>query len=184
MNIFVLDRDPEKAAEYHCDKHVCKMIIEAGQMLCTAHWMSWLWFLGKERSDFRLMRDVKLYLSENVPKNKQPPWSMTHVNHPCSIWTRLTQENYQWHLMLMNFLLAEYTTRYKKIHKAEKVFTWLSQNLPLSFPHQGLSPFAICMKDEYKISSDPVACYKEYYIKDKVRFAKWKTSVPGWWPYS
>ena len=28
MNIFVLDRDPELAAKYHCDKHVCKMILE------------------------------------------------------------------------------------------------------------------------------------------------------------
>jgi len=28
MNIFVLDYNPKKAAEYHCDKHVVKMILE------------------------------------------------------------------------------------------------------------------------------------------------------------
>ena len=38
MNIFVLDLDPQKAAEYHCNKHVVKMILESAQMLCTAHW--------------------------------------------------------------------------------------------------------------------------------------------------
>jgi hypothetical protein len=38
MNIFVLDKDPHAAAHYHCDKHVVKMILEAGQMLCAAHW--------------------------------------------------------------------------------------------------------------------------------------------------
>ena len=38
MNIFVLDKTPEMSAKYHCDKHVVKMILESGQMLCTAHW--------------------------------------------------------------------------------------------------------------------------------------------------
>jgi hypothetical protein len=28
MNIFYLDKDPKKAAEYSCDKHVVKMILE------------------------------------------------------------------------------------------------------------------------------------------------------------
>jgi hypothetical protein len=37
MNIFYLDKDPIKAAEYSCDKHVVKMILESAQMLCTAH---------------------------------------------------------------------------------------------------------------------------------------------------
>lgn len=35
MNIFVLDFDPRKAAEYHCDRHVPKMILESTQMLST-----------------------------------------------------------------------------------------------------------------------------------------------------
>ena len=37
MNIFVLDNDPIKAAEYSCDKHVVKMIVESCQMLSSAH---------------------------------------------------------------------------------------------------------------------------------------------------
>lgn len=36
MNIFVLDQDPVRAAQYHCDKHVNKMILESAQMLSTA----------------------------------------------------------------------------------------------------------------------------------------------------
>lgn len=35
MNIFILDNNPELAAEMHCDKHVNKMILESAQMLCT-----------------------------------------------------------------------------------------------------------------------------------------------------
>ena len=37
MNIFYLDRDEQKAAQYHCDKHVVKMILESAQLLSTAH---------------------------------------------------------------------------------------------------------------------------------------------------
>ena len=37
MNIFILHSDPEVAAKQHCDKHVCKMIVESAQMLSTAH---------------------------------------------------------------------------------------------------------------------------------------------------
>lgn len=36
MNIFVLDYDPEKAAQMLCDKHVVKMVLETAQMLCAA----------------------------------------------------------------------------------------------------------------------------------------------------
>ena len=37
MNIFYLDTNPALCAEYHCDKHVVKMIIEYAQLLSTAH---------------------------------------------------------------------------------------------------------------------------------------------------
>ncbi|WP_231579463.1 hypothetical protein [Photobacterium iliopiscarium] len=36
MNIFILDHDIEKCAQYHCDQHVVKMILESVQLLCTA----------------------------------------------------------------------------------------------------------------------------------------------------
>jgi len=36
MNIFILDNDPIKAAQYHNDKHCIKMILEHTQMLSTA----------------------------------------------------------------------------------------------------------------------------------------------------
>ena len=88
MNIFILDENPEVAASYHCDKHVCKMILEAGQMLCTAHWVAWMNRLDIKKSDFKRVRDLKAGLREEVPLENQPPWSMTHMNHPCSIWTR------------------------------------------------------------------------------------------------
>lgn len=35
MNIFVLDYEPKLAAQYHCDKHAVKMILESAQMFST-----------------------------------------------------------------------------------------------------------------------------------------------------
>ncbi|MEK9894850.1 MAG: hypothetical protein VW518_00305, partial [Burkholderiaceae bacterium] len=39
MNIFVLDKDLDKCAEYHVDKHIVKMPLEVAQILCTAIWV-------------------------------------------------------------------------------------------------------------------------------------------------
>ena len=157
------------------------MILESGQMLCTAHWVKWLELLGKSRSDFRLVREIQTYLFKNIPSEKQPPWKLTHMNHPCSIWTRESYENYMWHLELMKNLLNEYQVRYQRKHKSWDVFSWLESNIPPNI-QTGKTPFPICMKEEYIISKDPVECYREYYIKDKVRFAKWKNgNIPLWW---
>ncbi len=35
MNIFILDKDPEKAAQMLCDKHIVKMCLETAQILST-----------------------------------------------------------------------------------------------------------------------------------------------------
>lgn len=151
-------------------------------MLCTAHWVSWMEELGVSRSDFKLVRDLKKFLNENVPADKQPPWSLTHVNHPCSVWTRETVSNYFWHARLMKSLLEEYTHRYEKKHKSEAVWKWLNKNLPPKIFDAPLTDHPICMPEDYKISENPVECYREYYLKDKVRFAKWKKgNIPKWW---
>ena len=181
MNIFVLDRDPLTAAVWHCDKHVVKMIIESGQMLSTAHWVLWLERLGKTRDDFKLVRDMKSYLREHVPKDQQPEWQMTHRNHPCSIWVRETVANYFWTIRLMRSLLDQYTRRYKKKHKAEWNYKWLKKNIPSNLPNLPLTEHPVCMPDDCKISDNVVICYQEYYRKHKRYMAKWKTVEPPWW---
>ncbi len=188
MNIFVLDRDPQVAALHHCNKHVVKMIIETGQMLSTAHWVLWLEELGKTRDDFKLVRDMQSYLRENVPKDKQPEWKMTHQNHPCSVWVRETVANYFWTVRLMRSLLDQYTKRYKKRHKSEWNYKWLLKNVPPGIHDGYLSPHPVCMREDYKIYDEDgrisvVKSYKNYYILDKSRFAKWepRAETPKWY---
>lgn len=178
MNIFVLSTDPKEAARFHCDKHVVKMILETGQMLCTAHWLGWLHDLGPV--PVKGTKAVSDWLRERIPVDSMPPWRMTHVNHPCTQWAYKSFENYMWLHSLGVELCAEYTLRYKKTHKSEGVYRWLKANRPRSFPESGQTPFAIAMFDDCKVSSDPVVCYRKYYSVHKRRMAKWKTKEPAW----
>jgi len=177
MNIFVLSADPKEAAEFHCDKHVVKMILETGQMLCTAHWLGWQRVLNPSVIG---AKKAKEWLQQHVPADKQPLWKMTHAGHPCTQWAQTSDENYSWLLDLGVALCQEYTLRYGKRHKSETVYEWLLSNRPPSFMSSGRTPFAIAMPDDCKISADPVVCYRQYYRVHKKYMAKWKTQTPIW----
>ena len=155
MNIFFLDMNPVKAAEMHCDKHVCKMIIETAQMMSTIH--------------------VR-YGASN------PPYKPTHAKHPSTLWAGDSQLHYNWLRVLGLELCREYTRRYGKIHKTEKVIKCLWK-APDAMPTLEWSDPPQCMPDECKCG-DTVHAYRNYYITDKARFAKWAhlTKPPSWWP--
>jgi hypothetical protein len=163
MNIFVLDRDPEVAATMLCNKHVVKMIVESGQLLCAAHWLS--------------------------DDNAQAPYKLTHAKHPCATWTRSTPANYNWLLVHMRAMLTEYTKRYKKTHKSEEVWQWLKDNRPKSYllDTVDLTDHVICMPDEIREhTSNPVKAYRVYYLVHKHTFARWypHAVAPDWWTKS
>ena len=90
MNIFILDHDPVKCAEYMIDKHVVKMPLEYAQMLSTVCRLSGF--------------DVG--------------YKSTHQNHPCTKWARESIENYSYLRTLAFAVGSEYTRRYKKSHKS------------------------------------------------------------------
>ena len=51
---------------------------------------------------------------------------------------------------------------------------------PSNIPKGKLTPFAQAMPDQYK-DNDPVIAYRQYYIGEKIKFAKWKnTEEPEW----
>ena len=182
MNIFVLDRDPPTAAQYHCDKHICKMILESGQMLSTAHWLGWKRML--KPPPMKNQRDLQAWLRDNVHKDLQPLWKMTHVGHPCTQWTQRVWGNYMWHSRLGLALCNEYEKRYGREHKSHQYHRWLNRHIPPTFEGSlpdpvGTTPFAVCMPDECKVD-DPVESYRNYYRMHKMRFAKWKNNSPGW----
>jgi hypothetical protein len=146
MNIFFLHLSPKKAAEYHCDKHVVKMIIETAQLLYTAHW---------------------LLDPDELPENA---YKKAHVNHPCAIWARKTVCNYMWLASLGWWLCKEYSYRYgeDKVHKTQSHIEWLLHNPPRSIPYCAFTRPALAMPDEYK-QDDYVQAYRTLYIESKLR---------------
>ena len=149
MNIFVLDKNPHVAAMYACDKHVVKMILESAQMLCSVH-----------------------------PEGTAP-YKRGFYNHPCTKWVRASSENYDWLIEHARALCTEYTRRYGKVHKSEKVIDRCDANRP-ELPDVGLTPFAQAMPEDYK-NEDAVEAYRTYYRNDKRRFATWKDVDPPTW---
>lgn len=102
MNIFILDQDPVKCAEYMIDKHIVKMPLEYAQMLSTTCRLSGL--------------DVG--------------YKPTHKNHPCTKWARESMENYNYLKTLAFAVGNEYTRRYRKHHKSiELIKTFPIPNL-------------------------------------------------------
>jgi len=155
VNIFVLSENPVEAAKMMCDKHVIKMILESGQMLCAAHPVG------------------------------EAPWKRSHYNHPCTVWARTTTENYKWLAVHGLELCAEYTRRYKRRHKSEDVLLWCAQNIPPSIPAGSLTPFIVAIKNPIYHKLTAVESYRSYYLGDKVRFAKWRyCNPPDWWKSS
>lgn len=161
MNIFYLDKNPSTCAQYHCDKHVVKMVLETAQLLCTAHRV-----LDGDNDDFT----NKLY-------------KKTHVNHPCALWVRQSSNHYQWLYELFKELSNEYTKRYGKTHLSWQKFKDLLKVTPKNIKNQEFVDPPQCMPDQYKCDNT-VKAYKNYYIGEKVYFAKWNklNNIPEWWP--
>jgi len=171
MNIFILNIDPKKAAEAHGDKHVVKMVLEACQMLYTAHWTAVHPELLKERSAVKIAKAHKvLSVPEHMltaPKRKcadENGYRPVHLHHPCTIWVRECVGNYMWAVDLALALAEEYEYRWPgKMHSCKAHAEWLKANLPPGIAHRERNGFAIAMDDEYRVKGDPIASYIKYY---------------------
>jgi hypothetical protein len=154
MNIFFLDEDVKKCAQYHVDKHVVKMILETAQLLCGVH-------------------HVTAHDTSHVP------YKLSHKNHPCSIWCRESLSNYLYLCELGLELCKEYTYRYGKRHKSQDVIEWCLINKP-NIPDIEFTEPAKAMPDEYKVKS-VVESYRNYYVGTKSGFAIWKNREKPFW---
>jgi hypothetical protein len=166
MNIFYIDKDPVQAAIWMVDRHVVKMILESAQLLSTAHRV----LDGEKVGKQYVLADAR----------QEILYKATHVNHPSAIWARESIENYLWLVEHMYGLLDEYTYRYGKKHKCNEIAFHL-QSPPFNLKEYDMTPMPCAMDDEYKISTDPVENYRNYYIKGKASLHKWtKREAPVW----
>jgi hypothetical protein len=150
---------------------VVKMILEACQMLYTAHWTAVHPELLKERSAVKIAKAHKvLSVPEHMltaPKRKcadENGYRPVHLHHPCTIWVRECVGNYMWTVDLALALAEEYEYRWPgKTHSCKDHALWLKANLPPGIAHRERNGFAIAMDDEYRVKGDPIASYIKYY---------------------
>jgi hypothetical protein len=163
MNIFHLDHSPTLAAQYLCDKHISKMLIESAQMLCTT-----------ARTLYNL-DSSKFYKS-------------THKNHPMTLWVGAHPSNFRFTMEIGRQIAVEYTYRYKKIHKTQSVIDHLFAMMQKGdfddapFNKNDITTPPQCMPEEYQ-GLDYIIAYRKYYQKDKKKLAVWNKDRPApyWW---
>lgn len=152
MNIFYLDHNLSKCAQYHCDSHVVKMILESTQILCTVLHESGI----------------------------TTPYRPTHKNHPCVIWAGTSLDNWVWLRSFTLALNKEYQYRFdrQKAHQSAIV----AESLPLPLlPSLGITERPLVMPDEYKVFGDPIASYRRFYACAKKHLLKYtKRNQPDW----
>lgn len=179
VNIYYLDVDPQKAATYHCDAHLRKMIVEYAQMLCVHHWMS---------DD---QEDIQRAIQGSFFKP-------THTTHESTRWVGMNAYTYAYVYTMFEELQLLYIERYKKEHGTIALRDPL-QSLP-SRLHTSLveeedivaPPPPMCfgkkwrhlrggvdVEDHFEV----VEAYRSYYRAAKGRFATWggDRKLPGWW---
>ena len=176
MNIFYLNEDAQISAQEQCDKHICKMTIEYCQLLSTAHRV----LDGAEYYDkTKNNRKIKRWLLSD--EREVYLMKASHINHPSNIWTRECAENYDWLLEMWVNTCYEFEYRYDKKHKTLERLKYLTNRPKNIIINGSMTEMPQCMPDYCKIPNQPIAAYKNYYIKEKTRFATWKNrSIPLW----
>jgi hypothetical protein len=156
MNIFYLDKDPKLAAQYHCDKHIVKMILESAQLLSTA---------------WHELRPGKAALMDI--------YKSTHKNHPSAVWVRKDARHYRWLANLMTELCKEYTLRYGRIHASERLLKQLAKE-PNTESNFRFIPPPQCMPEQYQCA-DTIQAYRNYYTFGKTYLLKYTNrNRPHW----
>lgn len=161
MNVFYLDEDPIIAARYLMDIHVgsqnCggKMIVESCQMLANCYSLDEL---------------SKAPLTKSGKTRKY-----SYFNHPCSVWTRMSIDNFDWLLSHAEEMIKEKLFRKGSLHFCSSAIQYFKENKPTL--NKGFTTPALAMPEELK-EDNPVNSYRKYY-KTK-RFTKSGKKMDIW----
>lgn len=182
MNIFLLDLDPVKAAQQQCNKHVGgKMAVESAQMLSTAHRMLDGYAIKNPTKPDKSR--AKLWIHPDSRMNDLL-YKAVHYNHPCTVWTMTSIENYRWHYQHFIALCDEFAYRYGKVHRSDTILRDVLATPPKNIPIMARTQFPLAMKSnpECMFPDDPVKSYRLFYQTKQNRFKMiWtKRDVPDW----
>ena len=130
----------------------------AAQMQCDKHVVKMVLETAQMLSTAARKRGYELGYKSAYPK------------HPMTKWISESPNNYSWAIKHGLALGTEYQLRYHRVHKSHEVIKELAM-LDNGDSTQMTKP-PKCMPDEYK-TDDYVQSYRNYYVGDKKRFAKY-----------
>lgn len=190
MNLFNLDLDLDKCAEFHIDKHVAKMQLECAQMMCTNHWIDLLLGYVPRKLTSEEHTAIKDHMKTQRPlpmADRTFPYLVCHHNHPSTVWMRESRSNYEWAFCYAQALSSEQHYRTGGTHKSFEVI----KSLPdlVNMEDVGPTNFKLAMTDkmptELRDDDRPIWSYRNFYMLDKAAFASWKhREKPFWWDES
>lgn len=158
VNVFYLDQNPAEAARYNADQHVNKMLVEAGQILCTA---------------------LRVNGFDDVP------YDAFGQHHPVVEWVAASSQHWNWTYDLAQHLYNEHVRRggnedhttWQKLQPLHCVGR-ISDN-GWQQPAQAFGDYSHLEND------DPVLGYRDYYAAAKHELrgkpASWPYDEPDWW---
>lgn len=165
MNIFPLERMPERAARFQIDAHVIKMPVESLQMLCTAA------------------------RTAGVEPEKIP-YKSTHINHPCVQWVLADKSHAAWLHSHYLHLGAEFKVRFGHVHGCNTddmrlrigyMVNDLKRRLGDSL-YDTPQHFPLVVPEWYKVDMDEdrvvqaIHSYRNYYYNEKRQMSlRWKS---------
>ena len=118
VNIFYLDKDPNKCAKYYCNKHVNKIMIEILQILSYIFHQE-----GKIIPPYKKTKSI----SNNLAPLK---------------WAKESLSNYNYCVKLADALCKEYKYRYNKhCHASDSVIEFFKKNKPEKFNKKNRTKF-------------------------------------------
>tara|TARA_B110000967_G_C18882477_1_gene561895 strand:+ start:211 stop:1038 length:828 start_codon:yes stop_codon:yes gene_type:complete len=160
VNFFYLDKDPKKCAEYYCNKHVNKIMIEICQLLCNV-----------------------IYYKTRL----KPPYKKSNNIHPTLApfrWAEKSLGNYKYLIELAENLLNEFKFRFNRDeHKSEKVIIWLKNHIPKNFKHKRRTKLLYTNNISlyHKYYNNDIECFRFIYVSYKCKNDKWtKRLKPEW----
>jgi hypothetical protein len=172
MNIFVLDKNPEICAKYHCDKHVYNQTTEIARLLSTVLYQ-------------KSVRDELLYdtmLSGDSDNNGD----VKFIN-----WAS-NANNFEWTLKLGMALSTEYSCRFNQVHTAQKVLErvylvfnsvkdgYFSSLVKLHFKIRLANKYSVINGHDY----NAIKSYRNYYIMNKKNLSSYTNcDKPEWLDY-
>lgn len=166
VNIFFTHLNPTIAAEFCCDAHVRKMVVESTQLLANVYHMEGATI-------------------QPPPKVDGTPYAQSHWNHPCAKWAQEDLKHWIWLKMHAWALAREYEFRFGSEHSCMGALRYMDKNSPVWMQHKTFWDPPLAMPDEFKSRvASTVSSYRNYIRHGKTTLHVWTKRPPPVWLYA